>query len=259
MSVSANQLMPMQEGCRGNEPVAASTYIYKGTLTFIALASGNLDDDTGSGANSFAGMALDEVDNSGGSGGAKRCDVQREGVFPLPGSGFSQASVGQAVFATDNYTVTTDGTTAGAVRIGVCVGYISSTKINVMLHVDGPKFVDISIPITPHASLTARNLFVAHEPLRITHMDYVPDLAQGGTLTATLVKATSTATPASGTTPLCAAASINCNGTAHTVQSITPSSTVADLLLAPGDRIGIVFSAALTTGAGVVTIRARKN
>lgn len=118
--------------------------------------------------------------------------------------------------------------------------------------------VTISVSVPLHATKTVFNLFTAREALRVLSIDYVPDIAQGGALTATVVKATGTDTPASGTTPMHAAAAINLNGTAHTVQSIALTATVADLTLAAGERIGFVESGAMTVGSGVVTIRAKR-
>lgn len=99
------------------------------------------------------------------------------------------------------------------------------------------------------------NSFVAKRSYQVTEISYTPDVAQGGALTATPVKATGTATPASATTPLATAASIDLNGTAHTVQVIALTATAADLLLAAGDRIAIVLSGAMTTGSGLFTVR----
>lgn len=135
MAVTANQLTKRQEGDRQSFPVAASTTIYEGTLAFVS-ATGYLDDDTGSGANRFAGVALAYVDNSSGSAGDKQGEVYTEGVFELVGTGFSQASVGQSIFATDNYTITTAPSGSG-VYIGECVGYVSSTKVLVCIDPDG--------------------------------------------------------------------------------------------------------------------------
>lgn len=113
--------------------------------------------------------------------------------------------------------------------------------------------------ITLHASKVIWNLFVAEFAMTITGIKYTPDTAQGGALTATVVKATGTATPASGTTPMHTAAGINLNGTAHTVQTITPSATAANLELAAGDRIAIVLSGAMTVGSGLVSLIGRRS
>lgn len=131
MAVTANQLIKRQDECRKSYPVEESTRIYEGTIAFVN-ASGYLDDDTASGVNKFAGIAIVEADNSSGADGDKNCEVWTEGVFELTGSGFTQADVGKNAFATDNYTITVaDG--ASAVRIGVVAGYVSATKLMVRL------------------------------------------------------------------------------------------------------------------------------
>lgn len=116
----------------------------------------------------------------------------------------------------------------------------------------------VSFVVDPHASKVVYNLFVARDAWQVTHIDYTPDIAQGGALTATVVKAVGTATPASGTTPMHTANAVDCNAVAHTVQPITLTATTADLQLAAGNRIGLVLSGALTTGSGLLTIRGKR-
>lgn len=116
----------------------------------------------------------------------------------------------------------------------------------------------VSYPLSLHASKVIFNVFTAREACRVLSIDYTPDIAQGGALTATVVKATGTDTPASATTPMHTAAGINLNGTAHTVQPITLSATVADLILAAGERIGFVESGAMTVGSGNLSIRLKR-
>lgn len=116
--------------------------------------------------------------------------------------------------------------------------------------------VVLNIPIGLHASKVIHTLFVAKRGYTVTAIDYTPDIAQGGALTACVVKAIGTATPATGTTKMQSSATgINLNGTAHTVQSIALTSTAADLVLAAGNRIAIVLSGAMTVGSGLVSIR----
>lgn len=114
----------------------------------------------------------------------------------------------------------------------------------------------VTIPL--HASKTVYNVFYARRGYTVTGISYTPDIAQGGALTATVVKATGTATPAAATTPMHIAAAINLNGTAHTVQNITLTETAADLVLASGNRIGLVLSGAMTVGSGLLEIRMSK-
>jgi len=114
---------------------SAAAHHYEGAFVF-ANSSGYADDDTGSGANGFLGIAREEVDNSAGSAGDKIVEVWARGRFALPGSGFTQATVQARIYATDNNTITTDGTASNAVYIGECTGYIDSTHIYVSIDVD---------------------------------------------------------------------------------------------------------------------------
>jgi hypothetical protein len=127
MSVTANQNVTRGDCERLSGPIAASTRLYKDTLVFVS-ATGYLDDDTASGANSFAGVSVDDYDNSSGSAGDISGEVRSEGRFLLTGSGFTQASVGDDVFASDNFTITTVST-ASTVRIGKITDYVSSTQV----------------------------------------------------------------------------------------------------------------------------------
>lgn len=114
------------------------------------------------------------------------------------------------------------------------------------------KTLDLLIPA--HASKTIYNLFIANgADWEVLGIKVVPDVAQGGTLTGTFVKAASTTAPAAATTPL-HSGTANFNGTAHTVQSLTLTETAADLLIDDGQRIGLVLSAALSTGSARVSI-----
>ena len=126
MAVTANQITKRQDGARRSYPVAASTNIYEGTLVFIN-ASGYADDDTATGVNGFAGIAVAQADNSSGSAGNKWVEVYTEGDFELTGTGFAQTDVGMPIYADDNYAcVLSLGSTS--VRIGKIVRYVSSTK-----------------------------------------------------------------------------------------------------------------------------------
>jgi len=115
-----------------------------------------------------------------------------------------------------------------------------------------PNTLYFSVPVTPHASLTTRNLFTAPRALIVVYSDWTNSLVQGGALTATLVKATGTAAPAKATTPLHVADEIDLNGVAaNTVQALT-ASAAANRTLAAGDRLGMDHGA-MTVAAGVAT------
>jgi hypothetical protein len=232
-------------------PSIASDITYAGacvgeattTGTFQPLASGD----------NFAGFAIARCDNSAGSASAKNISVRQAGRIHIPVTGASAVTnEGAAVFATDDdtFTLTPSGT-----RIGRVVRWVTSTTCVVEFDatVKQPKIV-ITNSITLHATKVIWNLYTAPSACRVTAIKVTPDTVAGGALTATVVKATSTDTPASATTPMHTAAAINLNGTAHTVQAITLSATVADLALVSGERIAVVLSAALTAGSANVTI-----
>jgi hypothetical protein len=128
----------------------------------------------------------------------------------------------------------------------------------IIRHVSTPNEHVVSFPVTLHASKVIHNMLVAAEALQIVSIDVTPDVAQGGALTGTVVKAVGTATPAAGTTPISTAAALNFNGAAHTNQSIAITGAAADQLLAPGDRVALVLSAALTAGSAVISMRFRR-
>lgn len=147
-----------------------------------------------------------------------------------------------------NYTIAADKTLSVTTADKLTVGGLIVPQAEIL--------VSVGIPL--HASKVIHNLFVARDAWQVTHIDYTPDIAQGGALTATVVKAVGTDTPASATTPMHTAAGINLNATAHTVQPITLSVTIADLQLAAGNRIAIVLSGAMTVGSGLVTVRGKR-
>ena len=127
MSVTTDQLLTRSDRDRGGYPVAASTLLYSGTLMFVN-SGGYADDDTANGLNVFGGVVCDRVDNSAGANGDLSVEVWQDGKFVLTGSGFTQASVGQQVYASDNYTISTSRAAAG-VYIGTVREYIDSTHV----------------------------------------------------------------------------------------------------------------------------------
>lgn len=133
MAVSANQVRAVQPPDRGSAPLAATTQLYEGTLGFTNT-SGLLVGTTGSGANRFAGLLAKEADNSAGAAGDVKAELITEGIAELPGTGFSQASVGKDAYATDNFTVSA-GYAANGVKIGKIEAYVSSTKVRVRFDV----------------------------------------------------------------------------------------------------------------------------
>lgn len=97
---------------RARQKVLASTTIYKGALCFLVAASGYLTHAIATGANRFAGVATDTVDNSGGASGDKETETIVGGTVTLINASHSLtlADKGKDLYASDNYTVTVTST-----------------------------------------------------------------------------------------------------------------------------------------------------
>lgn len=129
MAVTANQMIVR----RGNKrkmayPIASGIRIYEGTMCFLTTA-GYLTNVIATGANRFVGIADKEYDNSGGGNGALWAEVYEDGSFLLTGSGFAQTQVGEAIYASDNFTITT--TSADMSYVGTCKRFESATQLEV--------------------------------------------------------------------------------------------------------------------------------
>jgi hypothetical protein len=135
MAVTENKLIKRQDGEKGNCPVEEAVHLYQGTLAFFNSA-GYLVGIVAGGANPFAGLMIKEADNSTGADGAINGEFWTDGDFPMFGTGFTQATVGLDIYATDNYTVGTSGSATS--YVGQCVGYVSSTQIIVRIKKVGP-------------------------------------------------------------------------------------------------------------------------
>lgn len=149
MAVTANQIVKRQDGSIRSYPVAASTTIYQGTLVFLT-AAGFADDDTATGVNGFLGIAKEFVDNSTGSAGDKTVEVYTEGDFELVGAGtYSQANVGDIVYAEDNYVIGVSISTA-SVPIGKAVRFVSTTRLIVEIETVNHN----ALPVAPLTTIT---------------------------------------------------------------------------------------------------------
>lgn len=132
MAVTAAQLIKgqFQSRERRSYPVAASTVIYSGTLCFIDAATGYIT--TTATSNQFVGIACNTADNSSGSAGDIEVEVHFTGSYELTGSGLAQSDVGDLVYASDNYTLTTTAGTNSLV--GRITKFVSATKVFVELN-----------------------------------------------------------------------------------------------------------------------------
>lgn len=111
--------------------VAASTVIYKGALVKINAAGYAAPCAAEAGA-VFVGTAMETVDNSSGAAGDLTIDVDAEPeIFYVAGTGFTQAMVGEKMYASDDQTAsTTQG--ANEQEIGRAIELVSATMMGIV-------------------------------------------------------------------------------------------------------------------------------
>lgn len=115
-----------QEGILVDVALAA-VKVFKGSiLTFNTSGYA----DVGDADETFAGIAMETVDNSAGAAGDKYVRVWREGVVTLNKASAVQADVGKNAFVADDNTVDVTSA-AGNMPIGVIVGLVSSSAVRV--------------------------------------------------------------------------------------------------------------------------------
>lgn len=127
-AVTANQVIKRRNGHRRSVSVAASTTIYEGTFVFVT-AAGYGTGAIASGANVYAGVAVETVDNSSGSNGEKTVEVicDKNCEFELTLGSAAIADIGDTVYATDNFTITKTSTSNSA--MGVITEYIGTNTV----------------------------------------------------------------------------------------------------------------------------------
>ena len=135
MAVTANQVVYFQGAGKLIRCKAAAVNLYQNTIAFWDASTGYITNDDNGGANAFAGIVYQQCDNSGGSAGDKEVELWTEGVFRLTGSSFTQATAGDLIYASDNFTITASSTSTS--RIGRAVNFVSSTQMDVAIDILG--------------------------------------------------------------------------------------------------------------------------
>jgi len=133
-ALSAAYEAARKDGIMVDVPVLASTTIYKGALV-VDLGTGfaSVGDD-GSGY-VFLGVAVETVDNSAGTDGAKSVRVNKTGSYKYAMSGgATQTNLGVRVYITDDNTVATS--TTNSVACGYVVEYVDTTYVQVRIDRD---------------------------------------------------------------------------------------------------------------------------
>jgi hypothetical protein len=107
----------------------------KGVLTCINT-SGHVTNGADTASFLFAGVSYEQIDNSGGSAGAKEIRIEKSGehMFAYNGGDAAQAVVGKEVYIVDNQTVDDDATaTTNDVKCGVIAEIVSATQVRIRI------------------------------------------------------------------------------------------------------------------------------
>jgi len=107
--------------------------IPKGVLVSIN-AAGYATNATDAAGETFAGVAYETVDNSGGSAGDKEIRVETTGTFVFVdgGGNGAQTDVGVEFKIVDNQTVT-DAATTNNLKAGICVESIDASAVRIRI------------------------------------------------------------------------------------------------------------------------------
>lgn len=106
-------------------PVASATKIYKGSAVQLD-ANGFASNAVAGNVRLIAGIAAEQVDNSGGGNGAKSITVEYDREYLFTASSITQANLGAPMLVIDNDTV--DETSAGSATVGRLTQYVSATQ-----------------------------------------------------------------------------------------------------------------------------------
>ena len=126
-ALTKDRATPYREGIEIEFPVAANSKIYAGSLV-CADTNGYAAPAADSPGLRFLGVALEQVDNTGGANGAKTLRLRRTGVFEFDAASITQAMVGSAMYAVDDHTVDDAADTTNDIKVGTLVKFVATTK-----------------------------------------------------------------------------------------------------------------------------------
>ena len=126
-ALTKDRATPYRDGIEIEFPVAANIKIYAGSLV-CANTSGYLLPAADTAGLRSIGVALEQVDNTGGANGAKKVRVRRTGVFEFDAYSITQSMVGTPMYVVDDHTVDDASGPINDIRVGILVKYVSDTK-----------------------------------------------------------------------------------------------------------------------------------
>ena len=117
--------------------------------------------------------------------------------------------------------------------------------------INPPMFKTVTYNETLNASIGTTPFFIADQAYTVLAISYVNKTAgNGASPVASVTKDTGTQAPGAGVTMM--TGTFDCTTTANTVLNATLTATTANLTMAAGDRLSVLFGGTLTTLAGVV-------
>ena len=126
-ALTRDRATPYREGIEVEYSVAANTKIYAGSLVCVN-AAGYAVPAADTSSFRFAGVAMEQVDNSGGSNGGQSVRLRRSGVFEFDAVSITQAMVGTDMYAADDHTFDDSAGPTNDIKVGRLVKYVSATK-----------------------------------------------------------------------------------------------------------------------------------
>jgi hypothetical protein len=126
-ALTRDRATPYREGIEVEYPVATNTKIYAGSLVCIN-AGGYAVPAADTSGYRFAGVAMEQVDNSAGGDGGQMVKLRRAGVFEFDAGSITQAMVGADMFAIDDHTFDDTAGATNHIMVGTLVKYVSATK-----------------------------------------------------------------------------------------------------------------------------------
>jgi hypothetical protein len=126
-ALTRDRATPYREGIEVEYSVAANTKIFAGSLVCVN-AEGYAVPAADTSGFQFAGVAMEQVDNTGGSDGAQIVRLRRAGVFEFDAVSIAQAMVGTEMEAMDDHTFDDTASTTNHIKVGRLVKYVSATK-----------------------------------------------------------------------------------------------------------------------------------
>ncbi len=153
--------------------VAAGEHIYKGALVGVERASGYVRNLVA--GDSFAGVAYESVDNSGGNDADRAVRVYTQGDFILAIANGAQALAGQAVYAVDNESLTANPE-AGASQAGILMAVVGMNTGIVRITPFAMPSVEQQIQCSLSGSTSAavtHVVMITQRPIRVVSADVV--------------------------------------------------------------------------------------